>query len=118
LKEFEMIGEKVKEIAAPEATIIAGCIKEEDNLGEELRVTLIATGFEAATHDEISSIEAIAANTPDANSSIIKGNIPNMPIQETSITPNYFNTMATEKSSDNEHGENIDIPAFLRQQAD
>ena len=41
-----------------------------------------------------------------------------MPVPQTSPTPNYFNTMATEKRPDNEHGENIDIPAFLRQQAD
>ena len=118
LKEFEMIGEKIKDIAAPEATIIAGCIKEEESLDGELRVTLIATGFEAAAHDEVSSIEAVVTDNPNANSSIMKGGIPNMPIPQTSPTPNYYNTMATEKRPDNEHGENIDIPAFLRQQAD
>ena len=110
--------ENNKDIADPEAIIIAGCIKEEESLDGELRVTLIATGFEAAAHDEVSSIEAVVANTPDANSSIMKGSIPNMPIPQTSPTPNYYNTMATEKRPDNEHGENIDIPAFLRQQAD
>jgi len=118
LKEFEMIGEKIKDIAAPEATIIAGCIKEEESLDGELRVTLIATGFETAAHNEVSPIETVVANTPDANSSIMKGSIPNMSISQTSSTPNYYNTMATEKRPDNEHGENIDIPAFLRQQAD
>ena len=43
--EFGVIGERVKEIANENATVIVGCIKEEDSLGE-LRVTLIATGFE------------------------------------------------------------------------
>ena len=43
--EFNLIGQKVKEIADEDATTIIGCIKEDENVGE-LRVTLIATGFD------------------------------------------------------------------------
>ena len=57
--EFGVIGERVKEIANENATVIVGCIKEEDSLGE-LRVTLIATGFEEFSENSDASEESLS----------------------------------------------------------
>ena len=109
-KEFGIIGDRVKEIANDNATVIIGCIKEEDNLGE-LRVTLIATGFD----------EADLQSKPESLKEDITGNINNtgiMPSQTAQTTPIGVNTVTNESLAEKEHVDNIDIPAFLRQQAD
>ena len=109
-KEFGIIGDRVKEIANDNATVIIGCIKEEDNLGE-LRVTLIATGFD----------EADLQSKPESLKEDVTGNINNTGImhsQTAQTTPIGVNTVTNESLAEKEHVDNIDIPAFLRQQAD
>jgi len=110
-KEFSTIGERVKGIANENATVIIGCIKEEDNLGE-LRVTLIATGFEnqkADAEEMISSSDDASAPVPNA----VVGGVNHIP-----SSPNYNNVATKEAIVDKTNVDNIDIPAFLRQQAD
>ena len=117
-KEFSAIGDKVKEIADDSATIIIGCIKEEDNLGD-LRVTIVATGFDA------SKLESDVTNV-GANMKVDEGinqpqNINAKPITSSTIQ-GTLNTegvsdMPKEVIGDNDI-DNIDVPAFLRQQAD
>jgi len=114
--EFEVIGERVREIASEDATVIVGCIKEEDSLGE-LRVTLIATGFDETAENPDLSEESLPHNEAGTSSSgtmaaMIKPNVPSPSISSynSSVTSNVI----TEKDK----AENIDIPAFLRQQAD
>jgi cell division protein FtsZ len=110
-KEFSTIGERVKGIANENATVIIGCIKEEDNLGE-LRVTLIATGFEnqkADAEEIISSSDDASTPAPNA----VVGGVNHIP-----SSPNYNNIATKEAIVDKTNVDNIDIPAFLRQQAD
>jgi len=110
-KEFSTIGERVKGIANENATVIIGCIKEEDNLGE-LRVTLIATGFENQKAD----VEEMISSSDDANPSApnaVVGSVNHIP-----SSPSYNNVATKEAIVDKTSVDNIDIPAFLRQQAD
>ena len=105
-----MIGSKIKEIANEDAKIITGCIKEDDNIGD-LRVTIIATGFAQTSpadtlSPEASSPELDNGAMSNSNSSIIPGN----QISDESIAPVNVNQQDDQTS--------IDIPAFLRQQAD
>ena len=108
--EFEVIGSKIKEIANEDAKIITGCIKEDDNIGD-LRVTIIATGFAQTNPADTLSLEA---STPEldkgtissSNTSIIPGN----QISDESIAQVKVNQQDDQTA--------IDIPAFLRQQAD
>jgi len=110
-KEFSTIGERVKGIANENATVIIGCIKEEDNLGE-LRVTLIATGFENQKADgEEMIISSDDANPPAPNA--VVGSVNHIP-----SSPSYNNVATKEAIVDKTSVDNIDIPAFLRQQAD
>ena len=122
-KELNLIGRKIKDIADEEATIITGCIKEEDNLGE-LRVTIIATGF-----DEGTNINTVNSSLGSADNTNIDAQTPINSVEQAVVKPNItqmsFNTQSsllnTEKgvdSDEDDEDENIDIPAFLRQQAD
>ena len=113
--EFGVIGEKVKEIANEDATVIVGCIKEEDSLGE-LRVTLIATGFEEFTEkpveENLSHNEAGASSSNGTMAAMATSNVPSPSISS------YSNPVTSNVITEKDKTENIDIPAFLRQQAD
>ncbi len=117
-KEFSAIGDKVKEIADDSATIIIGCIKEEDNLGD-LRVTIVATGFDASKLE--SDVTNVGANIKVDEGINQPQNINAKPITSSTIQ-GTLNTegvsdMPKEVIGDNDI-DNIDVPAFLRQQAD
>ena len=114
--EFEVIGERVREIASEDATVIVGCIKEEDSLGE-LRVTLIATGFDETAETPDLSEENLPHNEAGASSSgtmaaMVKPNVPSPSISS------YNSSVTSKVITEKDKAENIDIPAFLRQQAD
>jgi len=115
--EFGIIGERVKEIANENATVIVGCIKEEDSLGE-LRVTLIATGFEEFSENPDALEENISHNQTSISSS--NGTMAAMTTANTSspATSSYSDPITSNAITEKEKAENIDIPAFLRQQAD
>jgi cell division protein FtsZ len=110
-KEFSTIGERVKGIANENATVIIGCIKEDDNLGE-LRVTLIATGFENQKADEDNAINLSNDTVHPAPNTVVGG------VNHIPSSPSYNNVGTKEAIIDKTSVDNIDIPAFLRQQAD
>ena len=110
--EFGIIGERVKEIANEDATVIVGCIKEEDSLGE-LRVTLIATGFEETAENQVEdSISQSQASTLSSNETDVTANV--SPQSPSSYNSNITSNVIVDKGEI----DNVDIPAFLRQQAD
>ncbi|MBT3548813.1 MAG: cell division protein FtsZ [Gammaproteobacteria bacterium] len=110
--EFGVIGERIKEIANENATVIVGCIKEEDSLGE-LRVTLIATGFEETAEIKVEDNSSHSQINALSNDGIVSTT------SDTSSSPSSYNSVVTSNTVI-EKGEmdNVDIPAFLRQQAD
>lgn len=110
-KEFSTIGERVKGIANENATVIIGCIKEEDNLGE-LRVTLIATGFENQKADQDNVINSSDDTVQPAPNTVVGG------VNHIPSSPSYNHVGTKEAIVDKTSVDNIDIPAFLRQQAD
>ena len=110
--EFGVIGERVKEIANENATVIVGCIKEEDSLGE-LRVTLIATGFDETAEVKVEdNMSQNQENPSPSNGTVAAANTPSQ------STPGYNNTVTSNVVIEKGEMENVDIPAFLRQQAD
>ena len=115
--EFGVIGERVKEIANENATVIVGCIKEEDSLGE-LRVTLIATGFEEFSENPDALEENISHSQTGISSS--NGTMAAMTTANVSstATSSYSDPITSNTITEKEKAENIDIPAFLKQQAD
>ena len=112
-KEFSAIGDKVKEIADDSATIIIGCIKEEDNLGD-LRVTIVATGFDTADDSQLSGEGSAISENP--NNSNVTSDLPGLTEglnDAANNAPNFSSEVLPDADSDN-----LDVPAFLRQQAD
>ena len=115
--EFNLIGQKVKEIADEDATTIIGCIKEDENVGE-LRVTLIATGF-----DNNVELSVDDDNVNYQNPSNLSSGISNANINKTFTTNPLDNTnvLSTEEpiiENDKINVNDVEVPAFLRQQAD
>ena len=115
--EFNLIGQKVKEIADEDATTIIGCIKEDENVGE-LRVTLIATGFD---NNEELSVDDDHVNYQNPNN--LSSGISNANINKTFTTNPLDNTnvLSTDEpiiENDKINVNDVEVPAFLRQQAD
>ncbi len=112
-KEFSAIGDKVKEIADDSATIIIGCIKEEDNLGD-LRVTIVATGFDTADNSQLSGEGSALSENP--NNSNVTSDLPGL-TEGLNDSANNASNFSSEVLPDAD-SDNLDVPAFLRQQAD
>ena len=109
VNEYNSIGATIKQIAAEDATIITGCIKEEDTSGE-LRVTIIATGFDESTDSdsqESSSSDAIE----------LKNQVEPLRPAQGAMFENDSPHLSTE-DTERKDEDDLDIPAFLRQQAD
>lgn len=141
IAEFEEVGEVVKSLTAEDATVIVGTVID-NQMDDELRVTLVATGLEPNyTNFNVSANSGNYANNFNKND--IRENT-NREIKETS-NRDQFNQMAFNyadqdlslpnrekfnKKWDNmnvTHGPNntleqnmdyLDIPAFLRRQSD
>ncbi len=107
--EFEVIGSKIREIANEDAKIITGCIKEDDNIGD-LRVTIIATGF--------SQDNKVGVSSSEVNQSTQENTATNHSISHASNSEVINDAIPQVNVSQQEDQTSIDIPAFLRQQAD
>ena len=120
MKEFEEVGTTVADLASDDATVVIGTVIEPD-MGDEMRVTVVATGLgEPAAKKEEPPMKLVRTGTDD------------MPMQETSTgstetssTPNLRGgaQASTETKPEQTFGEQkeldwLDIPAFLRNQAD
>jgi cell division protein FtsZ len=105
--EFEIIGSKIREIANEDAKIITGCIKEDDNIGD-LRVTIIATGFAQRNVTQEANLET----STEQNNNVNLGQTVNNNIVSNVDVAQKVNSIQPEEQT------SIDIPAFLRQQAD
>lgn len=108
IREFQEIGNSVRDLASKGATVVIGTVSDE-TLGEEMRITVVATGLGTAKHD-----------SADASGSL----------RNTVGVPNYReldrptvmrNNPSNEESAPRKvpsDPDYLDIPAFLRRQAD
>ena len=115
IDEFETVGNAVKAFASENATVVVGTVIDMD-LTDELRVTVVATGIGQEKKPEISIVSnrsnklasdvgefKLQANGTDPVSSMSEGS--------------KVSSIVDEKP-DNGDLEYLDIPAFLRKQAD
>lgn len=124
IEEYETVGNAVKEFASEEATVIVGTVLDQD-MSEELRVTVVATGIGGHTKNAISTQTevpqtSIRGSRQPMHSQIQKEETSmasRRPINKTNIsTPKE--EPATKTSSNKNDLEYLDIPAFLRRQTD
>lgn len=115
IDEFETVGNAVKAFASENATVVVGTVIDMD-LVDELRVTVVATGIGAEKKPEI-SIVSNRANRLGSDVGEFKlqanGTDSVVPMSETGKVSHI-----PEEKGDGGDLEYLDIPAFLRKQAD
>ena len=106
--EFEEVGNAVKEFASEDATVVVGTVIDPD-MTDELRVTVVATGLGAHTKSQEPPVKLVQRNS---NGEVDYGQLERPTIMRKQA---ISDRQAPVQESDLEY---LDIPAFLRRQAD
>lgn len=113
IHEFEEVGAAVREFAHDDATVVVGTVIDPD-MSDEIRVTLVATGLEQKGA-ELKAVPAKTRQQPSSDLPQIEIEQPRMVAGGGSNTPFFDNSSKSASSTDSSY---LDIPAFLRNQAD
>ena len=114
LGEIEAVGECIKNFAAESAIIVTGNVID-DSVGNDLIVTVIATGLSSSVKKHIGS-------SLGKNVSIIKKENP-LPLSQAAKDilenpPQLKNNLNAEKGQEKQDTDYLDIPSFVRTQLD
>ena len=104
--EFQQFGECVAEFTSDNATVVIGNVVA-PTLKEEVRVTVVATGI-GAEKDEVFSTPSLVPDQKEAQ----------LQLPDRQGVPGYRGTEVDEKNRQSGDDDYLDIPAFLRRQAD
>ncbi len=107
--EFEEVGNTIKQFSADSATVVVGTVIEAD-MTDEVRVTMVATGLGAAELDKVEPLSVV--NSVSRSTEAVDWTKLDRPTIIRNGTEGGED-VAAEKDSDY-----LDIPAFLRRQAD
>ncbi len=123
-KEIKQVMETVRAFAADDASIAQG-IAYDDNMGDEMRVTVVATGLGRARRPVLVPAQMPVARTGTYNESVAPLAVD--AVASVASTPDTPRTPAvwrresaseTVRAMERNGTETYDIPAFLRRQAD
>lgn len=125
IEEFETVGNAVKAFASENATVVVGAVIDME-MTDELRVTVVATGIGEAKKADISLVPSSAPARPaltPTGASTLGGSaaIDTNAISSAAADPHsqvVNATSAAEPVQDADKESYLDIPAFLRKQAD
>ena len=116
IEEFENVGNAVKAFASENATVVVGAVIDME-MSDELRVTVVATGIGDEKKPDISLVASTAPATrvvtPMASNSSAALDMHAMQNQQVETSAVASSKVAPEAEKDY-----LDIPAFLRKQAD
>ena len=112
LGEFSEVGATVEEFASENATIVVGTVID-PGMEEQLRVTVVATGLSSDKYDK----QKVAKNSSEPLVSG-DGTVKYEDFETPTITRNALVEGGAEEISNNKDLDYLDIPAFLRRQAD
>lgn len=107
ISEFEEVGDAIKAFTTDDATVIVGTVID-PQMSDELRVTLVATGL-GGDRDRLWRDEALETESANGNSG------------RPSLFKKSSQALSGNRSSKNNQNSDLDyldIPAFLRRQAD
>jgi cell division protein FtsZ len=121
IDEFETVGNAVKAFASENATVVVGAVIDHE-MTEDLRVTVVATGIGAEVKPDITLVNPM----PQVEQQIVGGDyIPNVQVDSAVISsaiPEVNAQAQTQtapmKTASLDLDNYLDIPAFLRKQAD
>lgn len=119
IEEFETVGNAVKAFASENATVVVGAVIDPD-MSEELRVTVVATGIGSERRPDITLVNTAAKEAaPKPQQQQVASGMQAQsaaPLSEDKAAVGGGQSGAVpEQKSDLEY---LDIPAFLRRQAD
>ncbi|MGF1789498.1 cell division protein FtsZ [Photobacterium profundum] len=122
LDEFETVGNTVKAFASDNATVVIGTSLDPD-MSDELRVTVVATGIGKESKPDITLVTASkpVQATPAAPVSVEETKPSSMMPSSAALESNVqqpASAAAAPKSKPQADHDYLDIPAFLRKQAD
>ncbi|NLQ18489.1 cell division protein FtsZ [Marinomonas sp. M1K-6] len=134
LSEFTEVGSIIEEYASEDATVVIGCAID-PSVGDEMRVTVVATGLEGRSAAEMKSAvgesvvsQSVAAKVDLAESSEPLAIVAQQPVSKPSpevkvetVEKSLDEKVETTGSASMSGGDKLsylDIPAFLRRQAD
>ncbi len=114
LGDFNEVGETIEDFASPDATVVVGTVIDPE-LTDELRVTVVATGLQGeAAEKRAPEARVVVNNTRKAAPTDYADlDIPTVKRKASSTSA----AVAAQARGDNDF-EYLDIPAFLRNQAD
>ncbi|MBL0709870.1 MAG: cell division protein FtsZ [Colwellia sp.] len=115
INEFDIVGNAVKAFASENATVVVGVVLDPE-MTDELRVTVVATGIGAESKPDITLVNP----TPMVESRVVGGDYTPtaMPQAEMSAEPISMTDSNVQKVAHTDLDNYLDIPAFLRKQAD
>ncbi|GAD80686.1 cell division protein FtsZ [Vibrio ezurae] len=130
LDEFEIVGNTVKAFASDNATVVIGTSLDPD-MSDEFRVTVVATGIGNEKRPEItlvagSASKPKAAPAPEPRVAVAAKAESEMKVQATTVKPKSEPVVSRPATGGQQHAAKagqtesalLDIPAFLRNQAD
>jgi len=111
--EFEDVGNTVRDYASDDATVVVGTVIDPE-MTDELRVTVVATGLGSAKAVKIPApLEAVSSQISIVNKKPVDINY-----DEPTVLRNKENTQEKPVANGDSNMDYLDIPAFLRRQAD
>jgi cell division protein FtsZ len=114
IDEFETVGNAVKAFASENATVVVGAVIDMD-MTDELRVTVVATGIGAESKPDITLVNPM----PQAEPKVMGGDYTSAAPQQNMVTETIAMTDSNaQKVVASDLDTYLDIPAFLRKQAD
>ena len=111
LGEFAEVGNTIEEFASDNATVVVGTVIDE-SMKDELKVTVVATGLGELDGNSVRLVENNTSVNQNAESDVDYGRLD----RPTVLRDRTRATRVVEKAS--EDLDYLDIPAFLRRQAD
>lgn len=108
IEEFETVGNAVKAFASENATVVVGTVLDPE-ITDEMRVTVVATGIGAERKPDITLVKSGTSNRDDNGMRQVETTREEQPGKM------VVNADPTQAKSDMDY---LDIPAFLRKQAD
>lgn len=114
IDEFETVGNAVKAFASENATVVVGAVIDMD-MTDELRVTVVATGIGAESKPDITLVNPM----PMAEPKVVGGDYtPAAPQANLATEALAMTDSNAQKAVATDLDTYLDIPAFLRKQAD
>ncbi len=114
--EFAEVGDTIKAFASDDATVVVGTVLDAD-LGDEIRVTVVATGLGHPQRQQIEEAPQVRLVYKEANG----GEVDYQNLDRPAVmraNPAGTSEKFTPSEPSNNSLEYLDVPAFLRRQAD